>query len=561
MLVRGFFATLIFFLTLQSHAVVDMKNANFSDYWVDLIIPGNGFDLKIARNYSSRSLFSGIFGFGWCSNLETSLTITMEGNLMLSECGGGLSMPFYPASYNTQIINESVDKVLVQVRKKYPEKTKKFFEDLREQLRSDHKLRTQMAGEVGVRIGAVKNTVYLANGKEVDRITFDGTYFVRNLADGSSQKFDSKGRLTFLYDKAKNYMKIAYAGDLPSLVVDNMSRKLSFSYFPEKKVKQIVGSNGLIVNYKFNGENLVGVTNAWKNSYVYAYDGNHNLIKINFPDGTFKSISYVETKDWVREFKDRDGCVEQFEFTLSQDNPKDHYWSTASKSCKGKTVSKSRYEFWYQVRPDREKYLSRVLTERNNDILDIFYHQDFGKPIAVRRNADLTTIQYYNNGLVKLKTVAQNAPQADEVFKYALQFSYDGDNRITETNADYFAKSGKLIKKRKTSFKYDNVGRLISARSSEGQSIDMTYNAQGLISSISDHSKKEITIEYDKTTLKPIAISRPAVGSIQLSYGSAGEIKKVKNKGGATVNSQIYAAFNNFVDMVGPASTELNLNL
>jgi YD repeat-containing protein len=552
---------MVFLSTLQAQALVDMKNANFSDYWVDLVIPGNGFDLKISRNYSSRSLFSGIFGFGWCSNLETSLTITLEGNLLMTECAGGLSISYYPANYNTKIINESVDKVISLLQKKQPDKTKKFFTDLADQLRADPKLRTQLAGEVGVKINPVQNTVYLANGKEIDRITFDGTYYVRNLPDGSAQKFDTKGHLVFLYDKAKNYMKINYTADVPSQVVDNLGRKLAFVYYPEKKVKQILGSNGLMVNYKFASENLVNVTNAWKNSYTYSYDTSHNLTKILFPDGSMKTITYVESKDWVKEFVDRDGCVEAFDFILSADNPKDHYSSTAAKTCRGKVISKSRYEFWYQLRPDREKYLSRVYTERNNDLLDIFYHQDFGKPISVRRNGDVTTLQYTPTGLVKMKTVAWNLPQPDDNQRYTLTFTYDSSNHIIETNADYFNKGGKLLKKRKTNFKYDSQGRLASARSSEGQFVEISYNSLGLIASITDQAKKEILIDYDKVTQKPSTITRPSVGSIQLAYGAAGEIKKVKNKGGPSVNTQVYAAFNNFLDMVGPASSELNLNL
>jgi len=76
-----FLILLLTFFSFQSHSSVDMKNASFSDYWVDLMVPGNNFFLRISRTYNSRSLFSGIFGFGWCSNLETQIEITLEGNL------------------------------------------------------------------------------------------------------------------------------------------------------------------------------------------------------------------------------------------------------------------------------------------------------------------------------------------------------------------------------------------------------------------------------------------------------------------------------------------------
>jgi YD repeat-containing protein len=559
-MMRNLLFVLLLCFTSQVVAIVDMKNANYSDYWVDLMVPGNNFFLRVSRTYSSRSLFSGIFGFGWCSNLETQIEITLEGNLLLSECGTS-PVAFYPAKYNTKLINDSVDKIITLMKKKYPEKDKKHYDNLRDQLRSDHMLRTQVAGEVGFKITPVKNTVYLANGKEIDRITFDGVNYVHVLADGTAQSFDAQGQMVQLTDKNKNYIKATYANGLPLQMIDNNGHKLSFQYYPDKKIKKIVGVNGMNATYKFRGENLISVTNAWKNTYVYAYDNNHNVTRINYPDGSYKSIAYIEMKDWVKSFRDRDGCTENYDFVLSADNPKDHYTSTSLKKCGAKTIHKSRYEFWYQMRPDQEKYLSRVLTEKNSQIVDISYHQDFGKPISVRRNADLTTLMYLDNGLVKQKTVSFFTPIDEKSQKYSIGFSYNNDHLIEETLSDYFAKDGKLTRRKKTQFKYDTAGRLVSAKCSDGQFVDIRYNANGLIAGINDQAKKEVLIEYDEKTLKPISLTRPQVGTIKLLYTQTGTIKKVQNKGGSSVNTQIYAAFNNFIDIVGPISTELSLNL
>lgn len=552
---------LVLFLQFSAHAVVDMKNAAFSEYWVDIMLTNNTELFRVSRTYSSRSLFSGIFGFGWCSNLETKLEVTLEGNLILNDCGMG-AISYYPANYNTQLINQSVDRIIDLLRQKDASKGKKYYDDLKEQIRADHKMRTQIAGEVGYKITPGKNTIFLANGREAEKIIYDGSNYVRNLSDGSSQRFGANGQLLVLADKSKKFLRLTYAANgLPTTVTDNVGNRFTFTYTNDRKVKQITGPNNLTAKYKFTGENLVSVTNSWQNTYNYTYDTNHNLTRISLPDGTYKTVSYVETKDWVKEFRDRDGCVENYDFTMSTDNPKDHYWATAVKTCKGKTVFKSRYEFWYQMRPDKEKYLSRVLTEKNGTITDISYHQDFPKPIAIRKNSDLTTIQYMANGLIKQKTVSMTPTASDEAQRYSLTFSYDPNNRIDEATTEYFTKAGKSLRKRKTQFKYDMGGRLTLARSSEGQFVEIKYNTQGLISGITDQQKKEIVIEYDPKTLKPTAITRPQVGSIQLAYGTSGELKKVQNKGGSSVNTQVYAAFSNFLEMVGPVSTELSLNL
>lgn len=551
---------LILSYSSSSLAVVDMKNANYSDYWVDLMVPGNNLFLRISRTYSSRSLFSGMFGFGWCSNLETQIEITLEGNLLLSDCGSS-PIAYYPAKYNTQLINDSVDKIISLITKKYPDKGKKYFDTLRDQLRSDHMLRTQIAGEVGYKISPTKNTVYLANGKEIDRITFDGTNYVHALPDGTFQHFDNQGKLFQLSDKNKNFVRATYINGVPSQITDNNGNKLTFQYTPEKKIKKIIGMNGLLATYKFRGENLIGVTNAWKNTYAYSYDNSHNLTKIVFPDGTYKAISYVEMKDWVREFRDRDGCIETYDFVLSSDNPRDHYSSNAVKKCGAKVQFKSHYEFWYQARTDQEKYLSRVLSEKNSQILDISYHQDFGKPISVRNNADITTLQYLETGLVKQKTVSAFNPVDERSQRYSIDFDYNNDHLIDATDTGFFAKNGSLTKRKKTQYKYDSAGRLVSAKCTDGQFVEIRYNTNGLIAGINDHAKKEVLIEYDEKTLKPVSLTRPSIGTIKLSYSPTGVIKKVQNKGGSTVNSQIYAAFNNFVDIVGPISTELSLSL
>src|SRR5690606_38611999 len=120
-------------------------------------------------------------------------------------------------------------------------------------------------------------TVYMANGSETDRIVFDGEHYERQLPDGTRQKFYKNGRLGFLYDRNANYLKFTYNDSLLTEVVDNSGRKLSISYYPSKKVKSISGPAGLSATYKYTGEDLTEVRNAWKNTYTYAYDETHNL--------------------------------------------------------------------------------------------------------------------------------------------------------------------------------------------------------------------------------------------------------------------------------------------
>lgn len=57
---------------------VNLKNGNLCYPTTDLSIPCVGFPLSVTRSYNSRSLYTGIFGFGWSSNLD--IRAEVEGN-------------------------------------------------------------------------------------------------------------------------------------------------------------------------------------------------------------------------------------------------------------------------------------------------------------------------------------------------------------------------------------------------------------------------------------------------------------------------------------------------
>ena len=58
------------FFPLSVFGIVDTRSAGYSKTFVDFRSPGTGFLLTAERTYNSRSLYNGLFGFGWCSNLE-----------------------------------------------------------------------------------------------------------------------------------------------------------------------------------------------------------------------------------------------------------------------------------------------------------------------------------------------------------------------------------------------------------------------------------------------------------------------------------------------------------
>jgi YD repeat-containing protein len=535
------------FLSAQALAIVDMKNANFANSWTDLEVPGSGYDLKVTRTYNSKSLFDGIFGFGWCSDFETSLQVTAEGNLKLVECGAGQEIYYTPREFGRKEIERTISQIIEKVRaaKKADEKTLK---ELAADMASDHDLRSKFAFAYKISVPVKEGTQFLANGREVESITLAKGVYTRNLPDGSFMRFDKEGRLTHMFDKNGNFLKMDYENGNLKDITDNNGRKLSFRYYNNKKVKSIVGPNSLTAEYKFNNLNdLSSAKNAWGNTYTYEYDELHNLTKAIYPDKTFISLTYDKKNDWVTSFTDREKCVENYKYDFNQKNPRMHYWSTVKKTCGTQVVNESRHEFWYGERKDGQVYLARVASTVNDNVTDITYHEVFGKPIAIRRNTERFTYDYYPNGQMKTKS-ADNRK---------LTYEYDPKSgKVSEVTTTVKNDKGKVVQTHKAEFKYDNNGNLSFAQNSDGQKVTMTYDQRGRISTITDHAKKVVKIEYEERFGKPSVVTRPGLGTIRVTYKSNGEIDKVNSSEGPTVAMQVASTFNNLLDVISPATAE-----
>jgi YD repeat-containing protein len=545
-----------------SNAVIDMKNSNYAESWMDMVLPGSGYELKVQRYYNSRSNFSGIFGYGWCSDFETSLQKTAEGGLLLQECGAGQETTYTLGKGESKSAAQTVDAIIAYLKKTNPSDTADFLATARTQLLSNPGERARLAKEAGLATPeAKKGQVYSADTMSVEQIVFDGTSYVRTLADGTSQKFDPAGHLIYMYDKNSNYLKITYSGDTIREVADNNSRKLAFTFYNNKRVKEItgpvVGKSVLKAEYKYKGEDLTEVQNMWTNKYAFHYDdasNPHNLTKVDFPDGTFKSLSYIKSKDLVASFTDRavNGvtCVESYAYDQDPKDPRDHFWSTAVKKCGKEVKNTARFEFWHKRKADGSKYLARVLTKSNTDSLDVTYHPDFGRPEIIHRNGTTTTFSYYPTGLVHTK----GTEGAKMTYEYKNTF-----NKVSKVYTEFYDSGHKVARKRETEFQYDAKANLNYASNSDGQNVHLSYDAHGRIASITDQAKKEVTIKYEERLGKPSQITRPKVGTITVSYKANGDILKVDSKDGPTVAVQVASTFNNLLDIIAPATSELNL--
>lgn len=544
------FIGLLSFFSNESYAVVDLKNANYTNTWIDLDVSGSGYDLKIIRTYNSRSLFNGIFGFGWCSEFETSMDITAEGSLKIKECGGGQEIVYSPKPVSETDIEKSVVEIMKRVKQDPKNKySANRLVEIQKDLKTDDDFRSRMAKYYGYLPEIKEGTKYFASGREVENITYNKNHYTRTLADGTLQRYSLDGKLTHIYDKNNNYLKFEYEKGILKTVADNNGKTLTFKYYQNNKVKEILGPNGLVVEYKFsNLDNLASVKNAWKNTFTYEYDELHNLTKATWPDKTFISIKYDKEKDWVIGFADRDKCTESYKYEPRE--PSLHFWSTVVKICGKEKVADNKYEFWYKKRNTGETFLQRVMTVISGSTTDIVYDEVHGKPTSIRRNSERLNFTYYPNGLVKTKS------------SQFFTMSYEHDtqfNKISKVSTELLDDKGKKVGTKVTEFKYDSKGNLIFAQNSDGQKINMTYDLKGRIATITDQAKKIVKIEYDDKYGKPAIVTRPGLGTIKVSYKPSGEINKVDSNEGPSVAMQVASTFNNLLDILAPASADVYL--
>lgn len=536
--------------TSVAHAIIDMKTANYSQTWTDIDIPSaaNQFKLKVDRTYNSRSLFDGIFGFGWCSDFETRLEVTPEGNIRLIECGSGQETVYMPLEFNRKDIDRTIG-VIAQKLRAAGGTDERQLKVLQEEMISNAKLRAKYASDFKIKVDPKEGMQYFANGREVEKFVFSKNVYTRTLLSGTQMRFNKEGRMTHMYDAAGNFLRFEYDKDQVREVVDNNGRKLSFKYYNNKKVKSITGPNGATAEYKFAGlDDLSYVKNQWGNAYGYEYDDRHNLTKAVYPDKTSVVIGYNQERDWVVKFTDRDKCNEEYTYELSKTEPKMHYWSTVKKVCRKEVVNESKHEFIHKKRADGQIYLARVVSTINGNVTDIAYHEVFGRPNSIRRNTETSSFEYYPNGQIKTKATRLTR----------MTYQYDPKSKkVSDVATVVLDGKAKPIGTKKAQFQYDAKGNLTYATNTEGQRVKMTYDGKGRIKTITDQARKVVKIDYEERFGKPTIVTRPGLGTIRVTYKSNGDIDKVNSAEGPTVAMQVASTFNNLLDILSPASPEV----
>ncbi len=551
---KNILSLIILFFPLSVFGIVDMRSAGYSKTFVDYKSTEPGLALTIERTYNSRSLYNGLYGFGWCSNIETRLNELPDGSIRVVECGGGMEI-IYHLKGKVPDVDLYVNRILEGIKKRKVKMSKKSLKRLKRDLYQSQNLRADFLKALDIKGQAQKGAKYYAKGRVKEYILVTSQGFVRQLPNGVKEVFDKQGRLTQSSD-AQSKIEISWGARRIQIMNERGLRLILLLDQKGSKITRAKVRGKVVARYTHKGENLVKATNSYGEIFKHSYDKLHNLTKNVYPDGKTEELSYNEKKDWVISFKDRENCVETYNYGVNKKN-RNHYFSTVKKQCGRTIVNKSKYEFWHRTGPGGGKYLHRARARVNGRLTtDVTYHPVFNTPVSFLKNGVRTKRDYYKNGFLKEK---------DNVFQKVQYSKYNQKCRKPELvtvgykNPSVRRKDEqKFVRRESIKFRFDNKCQLVQARKSNDEWIKVRHDSKGRIVLMEDQSRKKVSLVWHKTFNKPEVITREGVGSLRIVYNDQGEVVNLKGlKSGPTIVAQVTSVFNSFLQTLAPVAEEM----
>lgn len=283
-------------------AGVNFKDGSYLHTAIDIEVSQQQHIFELRRTYSSRSLHSGLFGFGWCSDLEKNLDLRRSDQISLRDC---------------RLPSEVVFK------KKKP--------------------------------GVFENS-----DNPDDTILLQNHQFLRRTLN-STQTFTLRGQLQNLSDKTGFHLRLFYdSRDILQKIQLNDQAEIFLKFDPtRRRIQTLLGPRKTRIEYSYHHSDLISA-----NTTNYVYDKVHNLTQIQFEDGSSERMTYDPRNDRVETVTDRKGCSEKVHY--SQGNPSLQDIVSSEKKCPGRPTEKSIYRFWYKTDAQGRSYLANFQRRQKN---------------------------------------------------------------------------------------------------------------------------------------------------------------------------------------------------
>jgi len=540
-----------------SFAHVSLKNGNFFIPFKDLVYPG-GYEPKIERVYNSKTSYVGYFGWGWGTEFEAYLTVSVDGSVTVHEYGGGATNRFTPVKFNAAELAKTVS-MLADTARSIGQPVNEQYKN---KLRTDADFRNQEWVRF-LKTGKVKAR-HLADGEQLVSTNYSYQYitktaggYVRKYDNGKVEKYDDAGHLIQISDTNNNFVQLSYAPDgRLSKMVDNFNRKMFFTFNKRGRIERIEGESKKETSYKYNDQDeLVYSKDADGNIafYKYSTDKRHNMTEIAFTEKANNKKTVTEVAYWskdkfenVKSVKEGDTITE---YDYVYDKPEKGYSAVSSsiKNLEGNVITSSKYEYWTKPasKPFGEPWTYKMASTIDGDKTETIYNECCGLPLEITRDGQKTAFAYDVKGRVTSKSTPS------ETTKLAYN---DKVGRVSRV--DRFSKGSKKLHYW-SEFTYDGKGNLQLAKNSDRKTVKLVYDLNGRISAMVDQDSRKLSFKYNEQS-KPVEIKDEKLGAITVSYTNSGDVKSVNTAAGRKIAMQVTSAFQNLLEIIRPAGVNLS---
>ena len=331
---------------------------------------------------------------------------------------------------------------------------------------------------------------YSTPSGETDKLSRNesGTYELTS-ADQTTKRYDANGLLTQQLDRYGNALGFAYSGGQLMTITAPGGRWLAFTYTGDH-VTRVRDSAGRSVYYAYNAAgDLVTVTDLNGKTTTYTPDAEHRIVSVSAPEhGDKPFVRNVFTDDKVTQ--QHDG----YDSTMTLDYDEDAQETTIL-SNRGFTLT----HFW-----DSEFRITQERDPLGNSIHRSYNASGFAETVTDQRGN--VTHFYYDIKGNPIRTVLPGG--------YEREAEYDlANNNVLWVEDEANSR---------TSFDYDEAGRLLETISGPAGAVSFTYYSDGLLKT--SHSAGATTsLEYDSAG-NITRVTDPLGRSSSLAYDLAGRV-------------------------------------
>ncbi|WP_300451761.1 hypothetical protein [Accumulibacter sp.] len=369
-------------------AEIDRHNANYS--WGTELTLSKKANASVGIMYNSRSLYDGLFGLGWCSDIETKTEVNLDGGFTMTECGSGRKMKFELVQPDRMTSADLAEVVArrgkgkahehVITRKKTPLDTAENVRTLLAQGVTEFELR-ELLGVRAPELGAGR---YVASDGSI--ADFDGARIRVKERDSKQWVFDPQGHLVEL--RRISGEKLAIVARSPSeLTFDVQGVRGSARIGPAGRIEHVRADGHPATTFQYaeiHGRRMLASIVDDTERWGFEYDQGYNLTAVRRNGKLTERISYDQARDWVTSFEDISrGCVDTYAYLNEADADVDStllanrkkletfarikdeesvYFTKVRRKCRGSPESLKLVQGWAHSRDDEGKKFMAATT-------------------------------------------------------------------------------------------------------------------------------------------------------------------------------------------------------